>query len=183
MELSKREIFVLMLLVAIGDAIFCGVIFVGWQRQNNLENTAKHRTVSLSEEIEIDTENVDDFVSNVTAISVEESEWTRVDLSGDFSKNQNLALKNLLCKQILGAHSIEDNLNYTFKADGTFSGFFDSIEPEVEGYCYEIITQSGDAVLNIYNSDKTMVVTYEISITNTGQIILYYPANQYKIIL
>lgn len=180
-ELGKKDIFALMLIVAMADMIFC-ICFFDWQ-QNNASRDTKHRTVSLSEDCEIDTEKVDDFFYKITAISVKDSERSSERLLGDFSQNQNISFRNMICEQIIGEHYIEDDLFYDFAADGTFSGFFDSNEPEVKGYNYEIITHGGDAVLSIYNPDKTMVVTYEISITNTEQIILYYPASKYKIIL
>ena len=105
-ELGKKDIFALMLIVAMADMIFC-ICFFDWQ-QNNASRDTKHRTVSLSEDCETDTENIDDFFNKITAIGVKNSEWSSEGLLGDFSQNQNISFRNMICEQIIGEHYIEN---------------------------------------------------------------------------
>lgn len=69
----------------------------------------------------------------------------------------------------------EDGITFIFGTDGSYSGFFDSDNMEVEGYTYEItLNETDQYVLNIYNSDKSKVVTYNLSLNDEGNIVLNY---------
>lgn len=68
-----------------------------------------------------------------------------------------------------------DDVLFTFGTDGTYSGFFDAENRNVEGYTYEITLNDSDQyVLNIYNEDKNKVVSYILSLDDDGNIVLNY---------
>lgn len=68
-----------------------------------------------------------------------------------------------------------DDVSFTFGTDGTYSGFFDADNTNVEGYSYEItLNDSGQYVLNIFNEDKSKVVSYIVSLDDDGNIVLNY---------
>lgn len=70
---------------------------------------------------------------------------------------------------------LENGMSFRFGIDNTFSGYFDSDNTDVEGYLYDIIVGDSNAIcLQIYNSDKSKLVQYEMSFDNNGNILLTY---------
>ena len=84
------------------------------------------------------------------------------------------------------SYKIDDDTYFSFNKDGSFSGFFDKSNKNVSGYSYEIVYDKDNNyhLLNIYNSDLSSMVSYEISLdAHTGNFILVYPGADSPFIL
>ena len=53
----------------------------------------------------------------------------------------------------------------------------------MKGYYYEVALFGEENVVNIYNKDKTSVVTYYIAFSEEADIVLYYPEANIKFTL
>lgn len=67
-----------------------------------------------------------------------------------------------------------DNMEFTFGAEGEYSGFFDKDNTNVNGYFYNLEAKGVDTYLNIYSPDYSRVVNYRIDISKDGNVLLYY---------
>ena len=69
-----------------------------------------------------------------------------------------------------------DGVKFNFGSDGTFSGYFDSENSNVDSYSYEVaVNESNIICLNIYSPDKNKSVQYEMSFDSNGNIVLTNP--------
>lgn len=83
--------------------------------------------------------------------------------------------------------NLDDTKVMYFEIDGSFDGFFDTDNPDVKGYSYEVISLEDNSApyvanVNIYNEDKTAVVQYKLSFDEDklsfdedSNMQLYYP--------
>lgn len=76
--------------------------------------------------------------------------------------------------------NLDDTKVMHFEIDGSFDGFFDTDNPDVKGYSYEVISLEDNSApyvanVNIYNKDKTSVVQYKLSFDEDSNMQLYYP--------
>ena len=75
---------------------------------------------------------------------------------------------------------------FSFGKDGNYSGFFDNAHKSVVGYSYEITSdpETGDYLLNIYNEDKSSVVSYVLTLDEvSNDIMLTYPGAENALVL
>ena len=95
--------------------------------------------------------------------------------SQDISKI-NSEMSNIYASLLSGStFQPTDDVVLTFGTDGSYSGFFDADNKNVEGYSYEItLNNSSQYVLNIFNEDKSKVVSYNVSLDDDGNIVLNY---------
>ena len=76
--------------------------------------------------------------------------------------------------------NLDDTKAMHFEIDGSYDGFFDTDNPDVKGYSYEVISLDDSSTsyvanVNIYNEDKTSVVQYKLSFDENQNMQLYYP--------
>lgn len=90
------------------------------------------------------------------------------------TNNEHLELINNIIKD---ASLSAGNLVFSFGSDGEYSGFFDSDNPDVEGYHYTLESKGINEYLNIYNSDYTRMMSYRIDLSEDGDVLLYYDDN------
>jgi len=90
---------------------------------------------------------------------------TQVDIDKVFEEsdqNLNSALLNL----IKGNYVTSDNKMFSFKADGTYNGYFDAANPDISGGEYNVtMTADGEMVVIITYNNKSIeyVQTYDDS--------------------
>lgn len=82
---------------------------------------------------------------------------------------------------LVGHYEAGSGISYNFLADGTFSGYFDDKHQMVKGYTYEVGSTGGNNIVNIYNKERSAVVSYYILLSDDADIILYYPEADVKI--
>jgi hypothetical protein len=82
-------------------------------------------------------------------------------------------------------YRIDEDIIFSFGRDNLYSGFFDKDNRDVQKYSYEIAMDedSGGHVLNIYNENKSCMVSYEISLDSDGNILLGYPGTDKSFVL
>lgn len=118
------------------------------------------------------------IISKTTAskeISQEtESVQESVSKSVIATNNEHLELINNIIKD---ASLSAGNLVFSFGSNGEYSGFFDSDNPNVEGYHYTLESKGINEYLNIYNSDYTRMMSYRIDLSEDGDVLLYYDDN------
>lgn len=90
------------------------------------------------------------------------------------TNNEHLELINNIIKD---ASLSAGNLVFSFGSNGEYSGFFDSDNPDVEGYHYTLESKGINEYLNIYNSDYTRMMSYRIDLSEDGDVLLYYDDN------
>lgn len=90
------------------------------------------------------------------------------------TNNEHLELINNIIKD---ASLSAGNLVFSFGTNGEYSGFFDSDNPDVEGYHYTLESKGINEYLNIYNSDYTQMMSYRIDLSEDGDVLLYYDEN------
>lgn len=90
------------------------------------------------------------------------------------TNNEHLELINNIIKD---ASLSAGNLVFSFGSNGEYSGFFDSDNPDVEGYHYTLELKGINEYLNIYNSDYTRMMSYRIDLSEDGDVLLYYDDN------
>jgi hypothetical protein len=104
-------------------------------------------------------------------------------LNKDYSVDRDSSMEQIFYSVIIGDYVINENMEYNFGVDGTFSGFFDDKNRSVKGYTYEIFVVNEEAYINIYNDEKTAKVSYELILLGESKLALYYPAADLKIVL
>lgn len=82
---------------------------------------------------------------------------------------------------LIGTYTAKGGIRYNFLANGGFSGYFDDKHQRVKGYTYEVESTGGNNVVNIYNKERSAVVSYYILLSDDVDIILYYPEADVKI--
>ena len=103
-----------------------------------------------------------------------ESAQESVSKSVIATNNEHLELINNIIKD---ASLSAGNLVFSFGSNGEYSGFFDSDNPDVEGYHYTLESKGINEYLNIYNSDYTRMMSYRIDLSEDGDVLLYYDDN------
>lgn len=76
-----------------------------------------------------------------------------------------------------------EDVTFSFGTDGSYAGFYDSDNKNVSGYSYEVTLQDNSYVLNLYNEDKSKVVSYNMTINEDGNIVLSYPGTDGEFVL
>lgn len=84
---------------------------------------------------------------------------------------------------LIGNYKAKGGISYSFLANGIFSGYFDDKHQRVKDYTYEIESTGGNNIVNIYNKERSAVVSYYILLSDDFDIILYYPEADVKILL
>ncbi len=92
-------------------------------------------------------------------------------------------MTDMYASLLIGDYSLENGVEYKFSSDGKFAGYFDDRHTDVKGYYYEVALFGEENVVNIYNKDKTSVVTYYIAFSEEADIVLYYPEANVKFTL
>lgn len=108
--------------------------------------------------------------------------------SGDTTVEKKIddSMSSLYQSMLSGwTYKLDKNTVFSFGRDNSFSGFFDKDHKDVKKYSYEISLdeKSGSHMLNIYNEDKSGMVTYEISMDADGNILLTYPGAEKSFVL
>lgn len=85
------------------------------------------------------------------------------------------------------SYTLEDGeTKFSFGMDNSYSGFFDADNKNVVDYSYDISfddSNSGAYMLNIYNKDKSKVVSYMLALDSDGNILLTYPGSESSFVL
>lgn len=68
-----------------------------------------------------------------------------------------------------------DGIHFNFEKDGVYSGFFDSKHTNVKGYGYKIVAENDEIKLNIFNKEKTKIISYKVVFNSKGDIVLKHP--------
>lgn len=76
---------------------------------------------------------------------------------------------------IIGNYKLDEDIAFNFGSDGSYSGFFDSDNRSVEGCSYELENSEGQTLVHIYNENKSRIVTYIMTLSEDGNIILELP--------
>lgn len=77
-----------------------------------------------------------------------------------------------------GVYILEDGKSFSFTKTGAFNGYFNSENPEVTGYSYELsIDKDNNNVVTIYNPKRTESVKYTLTFENKG-IVLKLPGTE-----
>lgn len=77
----------------------------------------------------------------------------------------------------------EDGMIFSFGENGSYKGFYDTNNPDVTGYSYDVQAIGADIMLNIYDMDKENVVCYKMEFMNNGDIQLTYLDNGVSFVL
>ena len=176
MKMSINDIKNLMLIIALVDIIF-SMSFLLYVTQDTAMTTSYSDKSEIIEETEAQVAG--ELSEKIKAISVDTSD--SLLLSGDYSESRNDSLEDIFYSLIEGKHRVNESMEYNFGLNGLYSGFFDDYNANVSGYSYEIISAGERTVLNIYNSDKSEMVTYELILSDAMQVTLYYPATEFRI--
>lgn len=104
-------------------------------------------------------------------------------LSEEKPDKVNSSMTDMYASLLIGDYSLENGVEYKFSSDGKFAGYFDDRHTDVKGYYYEVALFGEENVVNIYNKDKTSVVTYYIAFSEEADIVLYYPEANVKFTL
>ena len=91
----------------------------------------------------------------------------------DYDGNQSDYL-NIYRDLIVGRYLVFDKYVFDFTTDGSFSGFFDSNNPSVSGYLYEIIEIDDEPMLHIISNDKSSFIEYNIELRADKAVVLTY---------
>lgn len=93
-------------------------------------------------------------------------------------------LAAMCCDYLAGINfTSEDGLRFCFEDEGGFSGFYDTSNPDVIHYSYDVQVVGTDIMLNIYDADKQNVVCYKMEFLNNGDIQLTYLENGKSLVL
>ena len=131
------------------------------------------KTIQFSQSLSTE-KDLSDSVSKIKAVTkTKKSKITNLDQS----------MVSVYSSLIIGNYSLKNGLKYSFSSDGKFSGYFDDKHTSVKNYHYEVVSTGGNNVLNIYNEEKTSVVTYYVMLSDDADIVLYYPESDVKFLL
>lgn len=169
--MQKKYFFVLMLCVAIVDltTITTVTVYASSQEEKVLRRD------------DVGSVHIPEEVTEVEAEFEAETELTLVEepSESEFDDEISTSIDAVYGEMILGDyvyHDTDGDLLFQFKPRGEYAGFFDDSNPNVTDYVYEINTaDSEDAVLSIYNKDKTAMVSYYLVFSsNYEDITLIY---------
>jgi len=187
MELKTNDIGIIMIFSLVANVIFSFFfLFQGTQeyevKQEKIYVTSSDLEVNDSVDLS-NEQNEQGQESENGEIIAEEMPQENPGIVEDYIKEADLAVLEMLSDFIVGTYKVGNKMFYNFGLNGFYSGFFDSTHQNVTGYSYEIRVNDGEAVLNIYNEDKSAVVSYQLFMQGTTKLMLYYKDLDLKIIL
>ena len=154
--------------------LFCGILFVCISSGKKLNVSVENKRidsvisdVSFTRNIEASME--EPISSNIVSVPtglIDKEDWM---LPYDDSK-----LKLFKEKLENRKYYASSTMIFIFESGGLFSGFFDSGNPDVSSYNYDLSYQDDEIVINIYNPEQTVVVSYFARVSNSGNIELRY---------
>ena len=168
MDYSKRDIKQMMVVYTMANIcifILLVTLFYINTKQVKKGTSEEFNEVALSAEIE----NVDVVASN------------KVLFIDDYQGERDISMEEIFKDLIIGRYKISEKIEFNFGLNGVYSGFFDNSNKNVSGYRYDIIVINEVPLLNIYNKEKTAMVSYELILSGTSDIIIYYPKTELKI--
>jgi hypothetical protein len=176
MGLKNHEILEIMFVTVLfsGFWICVFIMFSISPEQTTKEEMTEHYMKSSVIDSGKSTESEPIPVLNVSAT-------TEIVLNTDYDGERDSSMEQIFYSMIAGDYVINENVEYNFGKDGIFSGFFDDANMSVKGYSYEIFVVNENAVVNIYNHEKTVMVSYELILSGKAALALYYPAADLKI--
>jgi len=68
-----------------------------------------------------------------------------------------------------------DRVVFSFGSEGKYAGFFDAGHKNVKDYRYGFKIEGDSILLNIYNKEKTQMVSYGMSFDADGDVLLKHP--------
>ena len=81
---------------------------------------------------------------------------------------------------IPGTYEAEEGIVFTFNTDGTFYGYFNSENPDVSRYSYDIEGEIGvDSCIKISTPTFSESESYPLEFTSDGKILMYYSEDIY----
>ncbi len=101
-------------------------------------------------------------------------------------KKINDSMSNLYLSMLSGwSYKLDKDTAFSFGRNNSYSGFFDKDHKDVKKCSYDVSLneESGSHMLNIYNEDKSAMVSYEISLDNDGNVLLTYPGSENSFVL
>lgn len=176
MELKTNDIGIIMIFSLVANVIFSMFfLFQGTQeyevKQEKIYLTSSGLEVNDSIDLSIGQGEQE---SEKEEILAEDISKETTEIREDYVKEADLAILEMLSDFVVGTYKVGNKMFYNFGLNGFYSGFFDSAHQNVTGYLYEIKVKDGEAVLHIYNEDKSSVVSYQLFMQGTTKLILYY---------
>lgn len=99
----------------------------------------------------------------------------------DYQGQRDSSMEEIFEELIVGRYEISENIEFNFGLNGVYSGFFDNSNRNVSGYKYDVIVIDEVPILNIYDNEETAMVSYELILSGTSNITIYYPKTELKI--
>ena len=121
--------------------------------------------IFLHEETE---SSMDVSIPETVMEQAQQAEFTEVDTTE--------AIYDIYGILLVGDFRLGNDIEFHFRSDGSYSGFFDNGNRYVEGYNYQLENDAGQILVHIYSEDKSRVVTYIMTLSEeTGNILLELP--------
>ena len=182
MKLTKKQLMGCIIgFIAVNAIIIIGILVFASSRAGTMpksENDLLVNTPETSEaaEDEPDKEEVD---------VVYESEESPEEGSDLFKKDEPVLSEaenyQVIYKALIpGTYETEEGMVFTFNMDGTFDGYFNSDNPHVTHYNYDIVGEVGvESFIKISNPTFSESESYRLEFTSDGKILMYYSEDKY----
>lgn len=178
--MQKKFFMIVMLIVAVVDVSTITTVIVS---ASSLERQVLHsEDVGYVHVPESDVEIVEGMPEEMETETETEPEIEETEMEPEYDDSINSSFQELNNEMIAGDYVYQDltgDLYFSFDVAGTFAGFFDDTHPDATDYTYELTTESENTVLNIYNNDKTAMVSYyPIFKKDTKEMTLIYKGDE-----